>query len=177
MVAFGLAPAVVAYQWGVVRIAEYGYVWGRIGWLATFFYAACAAIRLARFNARSATADKRFFEGLPSPSAAALLAGFVWMLNELQREGLRALVLAFVVATVAGLLMVSRFPYLQRQGFQPEPAPAVRVPAARAARLRAGGLEPARDAVRAVRTVRAVGPGALGLAQVLARSPRRGPGK
>ena len=117
MVAFGLAPAVVAYQWGVVRIAEYGYVWGRIGWLATFFYAACAAIRLARFNARSATSDKRFFEGLPSPSAAALLAGFVWMLNELQREGLRALVLAFVVATVAGLLMVSRFPYLSGKDF------------------------------------------------------------
>jgi CDP-diacylglycerol--serine O-phosphatidyltransferase len=117
MVAFGLAPAVVAYQWGVVRIAEYGYVWGRIGWLATFFYAACAAIRLARFNARSATSDKRFFEGLPSPSAAALLAGFVWMLNELQREGLRALVLAFVVATAAGLLMVSRFPYLSGKDF------------------------------------------------------------
>jgi CDP-diacylglycerol--serine O-phosphatidyltransferase len=117
MVAFGLAPAVVAYQWGVARIAEYGYVWGRIGWLATFFYAACAAIRLARFNARSATSDKRFFEGLPSPSAAALLAGFVWMLNELQREGLRALVLAFVVATVAGLLMVSRFPYLSGKDF------------------------------------------------------------
>jgi CDP-diacylglycerol--serine O-phosphatidyltransferase len=117
MVAFGLAPAVVAYQWGVVRIAEYGYVWGRIGWLATFFYAACAAIRLARFNARSATSDKRFFEGLPSPSAAALLAGFVWMLNDLQREGLRALVLAFVVATVAGLLMVSRFPYLSGKDF------------------------------------------------------------
>lgn len=117
MVAFGLAPAVVAYQWGVVRIAEYGYVWGRIGWLATFFYAACAAIRLARFNARSATADKRFFEGLPSPSAAALLAGFVWMLNDLQREGLRALVLAFVVATVAGLLMVSRFPFFSGKDF------------------------------------------------------------
>jgi CDP-diacylglycerol--serine O-phosphatidyltransferase len=117
MVAFGLAPAVVAYQWGVARIAEYGSVWGRLGWLATFFYAACAAFRLARFNARAATADKRYFEGLPSPSGAALLAGFVWMLNDLQREGLRALVLAFVVATVAGGLMVSRFPYLSGKDF------------------------------------------------------------
>ena len=117
MVAFGVAPAVVAYQWGVARIAEYGFVWGRIGWLATFFYAACAAFRLARFNSRSATADKRYFEGLPSPSGAALLAGFVWMLNDLQREGLRALVLAFVVATVAGALMVSRFPYLSGKDF------------------------------------------------------------
>ena len=81
MVAFGLAPAVVAYQWGVARIAEYGYLWGRLGWLATFFYAACAAIRLARFNTKVDTADKRFFEGLPSPSGAAVLAGFVWMLE------------------------------------------------------------------------------------------------
>ena len=117
MVAFGLAPAVVAYQWGVARIAEYGSVWGRLGWLATFFYAACAAIRLARFNARSAGADKRYFEGLPSPSGAALLAGFVWMLNDLQREGLRALILAFAVALIAGGLMVSRFPYLSGKDF------------------------------------------------------------
>ena len=117
MVAFGLAPAVVAYQWGVARIAEYGSIWGRLGWLATFFYAACAAIRLARFNARSAGADKRYFEGLPSPSGAALLAGFVWMLNDLQREGLWALILAFAVALVAGSLMVSRFPYLSGKDF------------------------------------------------------------
>jgi CDP-diacylglycerol--serine O-phosphatidyltransferase len=117
MVAFGLAPAVVAYQWGVARIAEYGAVWGRLGWLATFFYAACAAIRLARFNARAATSDKRYFEGLPSPSGAALLAGFVWMLNDLQREGPRALLLAFAVATMAGGLMVSRFPYLSGKDF------------------------------------------------------------
>jgi CDP-diacylglycerol--serine O-phosphatidyltransferase len=117
MVAFGLAPAVVAYQWGVARIAEYGAVWGRLGWLATFFYAACAAFRLARFNARAATADKRYFEGLPSPSGAALLAGFVWMLNDMQREGLRALVLGFVVASVAGSLMISRFAYVSGKDF------------------------------------------------------------
>ena len=117
MVAFGLAPAIVAYQWGVARIAEYGAVWGRLGWLATFFYAACAAIRLARFNARAATADKRFFEGLPSPSAAGVLAGFVWMLNDLQREGLRTLVLAFVMAFVAGGLMISRFAYASGKDF------------------------------------------------------------
>lgn len=126
MVAFGVAPAVVAYQWGVSRIAEYGFVWGRLGWLATFFYAACAAIRLARFNARAATADKRFFEGLPSPSGAALLAGFVWMLADLQREGLRALILAFVVAMVAGSLMVSRFHYLSGKDLDPK----MRVPVA-----------------------------------------------
>ena len=117
MVAFGLAPAMVAYQWGVARIAEYEALWGRLGWLATFFYAACAAFRLARFNARAAGADKRYFEGLPSPSGAALLAGFVWMLADLEREGLRALILAFAVALIAGALMVSRFPYLSGKDF------------------------------------------------------------
>jgi CDP-diacylglycerol--serine O-phosphatidyltransferase len=126
MVAFGLAPAVVAYMWGVARIAEYGEVWYRLGWLATFFYAACAGIRLARFNSRAAVADKRYFEGLPSPSGAALLAGFVWMLADLQREGLRALILAFVVAMLAGALMVSRFRYLSGKDLDPK----MRVPVA-----------------------------------------------
>ena len=111
MVAFGLAPAIVAYQGGVARIAEYNILWGRAGWLATFFYAAAAAMRLARFNSRAATADKRYFEGLPSPSAAATVAGFIWLANEYTLEGLPALVLAFVVTTLIGVLMVSRFAY------------------------------------------------------------------
>src|SRR5205807_2541860 len=76
MVAFGLAPAIVAYQWGVVRIAEYGHLWKQFGWLACFLYAVAAALRLARFNAPAATADKRYFEALPSPSAAAIVAAF-----------------------------------------------------------------------------------------------------
>ena len=71
MVSFGVAPALVAYQWGVARLFEYGSAWGRLGWLAAFFYSVCAALRLARFNTRAA-ADKRYFEGLPSPSAAAM---------------------------------------------------------------------------------------------------------
>jgi len=62
MVAFGVAPGIVAYQWGVVRIAEYGHHWDRFGWLACFFYVAAAALRLARFNARSAVTDKRYFD-------------------------------------------------------------------------------------------------------------------
>jgi len=118
MVAFGVAPAIVAYQWGVARIAEYDALWGRLGWLATFFYAACAAFRLARFNTKTATSDKRYFEGLPSPSGAAVLAGFVWMMNDLQREGIWPLVLAFAVAFIAGSLMVSRFPYLSGKDFK-----------------------------------------------------------
>src|ERR1043165_8003181 len=71
MVAFGLAPAVLVYQWGVVRIGEYGHEWRQFGWIIAFFYSLCAALRLARFNVVTATGDKRFFQGLASPSAAA----------------------------------------------------------------------------------------------------------
>jgi CDP-diacylglycerol---serine O-phosphatidyltransferase len=111
MVSFGLAPAIVAYQWGVVRIAEFGHEWGRFGWLACFFYAVAAALRLARFNARAPTADKRFFEGLPSPSAAAIVAAFVWASSQWHEPGLTGLILAFTVTAAAGALMVSRFGY------------------------------------------------------------------
>jgi CDP-diacylglycerol---serine O-phosphatidyltransferase len=111
MVAFGLAPAIIAYQWGVVRIAEFGRYWGRFGWLACFFYAAAAALRLARFNARSATADKRYFEGLPSPSAAAIVAAFIWFASAWREPGLPGLIGAFVVTAFAGALMVSSFSF------------------------------------------------------------------
>src|SRR6202008_2058616 len=111
MVSFGVAPAIVAYQWGVVRIAEYGHYWGRFGWLACFFYAAAAALRLARFNARAAVADKRYFEGLPSPSAAAIVAAFVWFCSEWHEPRLNGLIAAFAAAAPGGALMVGRFGY------------------------------------------------------------------
>ncbi len=113
MVAFGLAPAIIAYQWGVVRIAEFGHYWGRFGWLACFFYAVAAALRLARFNARAAGADKRYFEGLPSPSAAAIVAAFIWFATAWPwpEPGLVGLIGAFLVTASAGALMVSGFSY------------------------------------------------------------------
>ena len=110
MVSFGVAPAIVAYQWGVARLFEYGSVWGRVGWLAAFLYAACAALRLARFNTRT-SADKRFFEGLPSPSAAAIVSAFIWASSEWREPGLPGLILATVVTACAGALMVSSFAY------------------------------------------------------------------
>jgi CDP-diacylglycerol--serine O-phosphatidyltransferase len=110
-------PAIVAYQWGIERIADYGRLWGRFGWLAAFFYAVAAALRLARFNARAASADKRYFEGLPSPSAAAAVASFVWLASEFDlgadrsTGGLPALVITFGITICIGALMVSRFSY------------------------------------------------------------------
>ena len=110
-VAFGLAPAVVCYQWGVERIAEYGSAWGRFGWIACFFYAAATAMRLARFNARSATQDKRYFEGLPSPSGAAIGAAFVALAHDYNITGQPGLILAFIITLLSATLMVSKFPY------------------------------------------------------------------
>jgi CDP-diacylglycerol---serine O-phosphatidyltransferase len=110
MVAFGLAPAIVAYQWGVARLFEYGAVWGRVGWLAAFFYAVCAALRLARFNTR-ASKDAGFFEGLPSPSAAAIVSAFIWSASEWREPGLPGLIFALLVTVSAGALMVSAFGY------------------------------------------------------------------
>lgn len=72
MVSFGAAPALVAYVWALQPL-------GKAGWFAAFVYCACAALRLARFNVNTAVVDKRYFQGLPSPAAAALVAGFVWL--------------------------------------------------------------------------------------------------
>jgi CDP-diacylglycerol--serine O-phosphatidyltransferase len=111
MVSFGLAPALVVYQWGGARLQEHGWIWGKVGWLVAFLYAVAAALRLARFNARISVADKRYFEGLPSPSAAGAVSGLVWLGTELELTGLPVLVLAFSVTAAAATLMVSSFKY------------------------------------------------------------------
>jgi CDP-diacylglycerol--serine O-phosphatidyltransferase len=116
MVAFGVAPAIVVYQWGVAAIAEYNASWGRIGWLVTFLYAVCAALRLARFNTRTASVDKRYFEGLPSPSAAAVTAAFIWCAHDYEFGGLPGLFGAFATTATAAVLMVSRFYYSSFKG-------------------------------------------------------------
>ncbi len=111
MVAFGLAPAIVVYQWGLERLAEYGWAWGKLGWLAAFFYAVAAAMRLARFNTFHGKVDKAYFQGLPSPPAASLIIGMVWLGTDLGWTGGWTLALAFLVTAAAGALMVSQFTY------------------------------------------------------------------
>ena len=110
MVSFGVAPAIVTYQWGVERLSEYGLLWGRLGWLAAFLYTVAAALRLARFNT-SGSIDKRFFRGLPSPPAAAGVAAMVWGSVEYGISGLVALVAGVVITAVAGIAMMSNFRY------------------------------------------------------------------
>jgi len=111
LVSFGLAPALVMYTWSLSSLAAFGPVWAKIGWSAAFFYAACAAVRLARFNTMVGTTDKRYFIGLASPAAAGLMMSFTWAALE---EGITphdAMYLALAVTTIAGILMVSRIRY------------------------------------------------------------------
>ena len=94
------------------RIGEYGNEWRQFGWVIAFFYAACAALRLARFNTITSSGDKRSFQGLPSPSAAAVVASFVWFFAKWREPGLPGLILAFAVTGYSAALMVSSFSYL-----------------------------------------------------------------
>ena len=111
MASFGLAPALVVYQWSLVFMADLGPAWGKLGWLAAFIYSASAALRLARFNTQIGTTDKRFFQGLPSPAAAAVLVGAVWVCETYQISGQDIMLPAFLLTLITGLLMVSKFAY------------------------------------------------------------------
>lgn len=104
MVSFGAAPSLVAYEWALKGM-------GKLGWVAAFIYCAGAALRLARFNTNLDVVDKRYFQGLPSPAAAALVAGLVWVLHDRGFSGEEARWYACVVTIFAGITMVSNIRY------------------------------------------------------------------
>jgi CDP-diacylglycerol--serine O-phosphatidyltransferase len=106
MVSFGVAPSLVVYEWALRDL-------GRWGWLAAFVYCAGAALRLARFNTNIGVVDKRFFQGIPSPAAAALIAGFVWLSidNRLPVSLYWLPWVAFGLTIYAGVTMVSNAPF------------------------------------------------------------------
>ena len=104
MVSFGAAPALIAYEWALRDL-------GRWGWIAAFVYCACAALRLARFNVNTGVVDKRFFQGLPSPAAAALVAGFIWLTTESGWKGNELEWPMFAITLYAGLTMVTNVPF------------------------------------------------------------------
>ena len=100
MVSFGAAPALVMYSWALKDL-------GRLGWIAAFIYCAGAALRLARFNTTLEVMDKRYFQGLPSPAAAALVAGFIWVAIDSGFAGNDFPLLAALTTIFAGVTMVT----------------------------------------------------------------------
>lgn len=116
LVSFGMAPALVMYHWALMSMKLDGATMGKLGWLAAFLYAACAALRLARFNSQVGQVDKRWFIGLASPAAAGLMASFVWTMHDLGLRGPNLRHAALAVTVVAGLLMVSQLRYSSFKG-------------------------------------------------------------
>jgi CDP-diacylglycerol--serine O-phosphatidyltransferase len=108
MVAFGAAPALIVYQWALQDL-------GRLGWIPAFVYIAGAALRLARFNVNIGVVDKRFFQGLPSPAAAAIVMSFIWVMDDAGFKGVSRIDWiewsAFGVTLYAGLSMVTNAPF------------------------------------------------------------------
>lgn len=108
MVSFGLAPSLVMFSWALAPLNKFG-------WAVAFAYAACAGLRLARFNTQVGVVDKRYFIGLASPSAAALVAGTVWV-GDGTEPGIQLSILCAVITLAAGLLMVSNIKYYSFKG-------------------------------------------------------------
>jgi CDP-diacylglycerol--serine O-phosphatidyltransferase len=116
LVSFGMAPSLVMYHWALVGFRADGPVLAKVGWAAAFLYAACAALRLARFNTQVGSADKRWFIGLASPAAAGLVVSFVWAMSSFGFSGPGQRWSAMLLTVAAGLLMVSRFRYWSFKG-------------------------------------------------------------
>jgi CDP-diacylglycerol--serine O-phosphatidyltransferase len=105
MVSFGLAPALVAYEWVLVDL-------GKMGWLGAFVFTSTAALRLARFNTQASVVDRKYFQGLPSPAAAAVLAGLIWFVESYGlKENIAIVPVLFVTTITMALLMVSNIRY------------------------------------------------------------------
>jgi CDP-diacylglycerol---serine O-phosphatidyltransferase len=100
MLSFGAAPAIILYEWSLSGL-------GKLGLAAAFVYCAAAALRLARFNVQIDIVDKRFFSGLPSPAAAALMIGFVWVMHDYEIDGKDLHTWALVLTLFAGISMVT----------------------------------------------------------------------
>ena len=111
MGSFGLAPALVMYEWSLSSLVNVSFTFGKLGWLAAFLYVASAALRLARFNTKASSTDKRYFQGLPSPAAAAVVVGFIWACFDNGIEGEAVSMIALPIIVFAGVMMVSNVSY------------------------------------------------------------------
>jgi CDP-diacylglycerol--serine O-phosphatidyltransferase len=111
MISFGLAPALLVFNWSLKSLAEVSPLAGKLGWLAAFVYIACAALRLARFNAQAGGEDRTFFQGLASPAAAMTLAATVWFFEDHGVSGDSVRWITWLITVFVGLLMFSNVRY------------------------------------------------------------------
>lgn len=111
LISFGLAPALLAFNWSLASLRELGPMAGKLGWLAAFLFVACAALRLARFNTQVGVEDKSYFQGLASPAAAGMLVATVWFFNDHGVSGETVRWLIWIETVLLGLLMFSRVRY------------------------------------------------------------------
>jgi len=128
LISFGLAPALLTYLWTLPALAPLGPFWGKLCWLVAFVYAACAALRLARFNTQAGVADKRYFQGLASPAAAGLTVSLIWVSEDYGLARGEAAIPVLVLVLAAALLMVSKIRYISFKTWPVrEPVPFVRI--------------------------------------------------
>jgi len=111
LISFGLAPALLAFNWSLSSMRDISPLAGKLGWLAAFLFAACAALRLARFNTQASTVEKGYFQGLASPAAAGTLVSIIWFFNDQGVSGESVRWVMWAVTVVLGLLMFSRVRY------------------------------------------------------------------
>jgi CDP-diacylglycerol--serine O-phosphatidyltransferase len=111
LISFGLAPALLAFNWSLASMRDISPLAGKLGWLAAFLFAACAALRLARFNTQASSGVKSYFQGLASPAAAGTLVATIWFFNDQGISGETVRWLIWFETVVLGLLMFSRVRY------------------------------------------------------------------
>lgn len=124
LVSFGLAPSLIIYNYSLVHLKAISPFLGKVGWAVAFLYAACAALRLARFNVQVAVQDKRFFQGLASPAAAGMIVSFVWAVERLGGDGAGVSWIAPLLCAGVALAMVSNLRYYSFKSW-PEKVPFV----------------------------------------------------
>lgn len=117
LLSFGVAPAILMYQWSLHTAEHLNWLPEKLSWMVPFVYCACAALRLARFNVQIAVTDSRFFTGLPSPSAAGSVAGFVWFGMEYGIAGADVIGLTILLTLFAGVMMVAPIKYFSFKDF------------------------------------------------------------
>jgi CDP-diacylglycerol--serine O-phosphatidyltransferase len=117
LISFGLAPALLAFNWSLSSLRDVSPMAGKLGWLAAFLFVACAALRLARFNTQAGSQDKSYFQGLASPAAAGTLVATIWFFADQGVSGESVRWLLWLETVALGLLMFSRVRYFSGKGW------------------------------------------------------------